>query len=115
MFGGKIGPMELLVILAIALLIFGPSKLADLDEGPAEWLRNRQRLHARKPDGAQRRLGKRWFSGLACAAARTTSPAYRRHHRVKRAGARLQQDAVAGSPDRAAWRDRMVQEPRPAG
>jgi sec-independent protein translocase protein TatA len=40
MFGGKIGPLELLVILAIALLIFGPSKLADLGKGLGEGIRN---------------------------------------------------------------------------
>ncbi len=37
---GKLGPMELLVILAIALLIFGPSKLADLGKGLGEGIRN---------------------------------------------------------------------------
>jgi sec-independent protein translocase protein TatA len=40
MFGGKLGPMELLVILAIALLIFGPSKLADLGKGLGEGIKN---------------------------------------------------------------------------
>jgi sec-independent protein translocase protein TatA len=40
MFGGKIGPLELLVILAIALLIFGPSKLADLGKGLGEGIKN---------------------------------------------------------------------------
>jgi sec-independent protein translocase protein TatA len=40
MFGGKIGPMELLIILAIALLIFGPSKLADLGKGLGEGIKN---------------------------------------------------------------------------
>ena len=33
MFGGKIGLPELLLLVAIALLIFGPSKLADLGKG----------------------------------------------------------------------------------
>jgi sec-independent protein translocase protein TatA len=37
---GKLGPMELLVILAIALLLFGPSKLADLGKGLGEGIRN---------------------------------------------------------------------------
>ena len=37
---GKLGPMELLVLLAIALLIFGPSKLADLGKGLGEGIRN---------------------------------------------------------------------------
>ena len=40
MFGGKIGIPELLVILGIALLIFGPSKLADLGKGLGEGIRN---------------------------------------------------------------------------
>ena len=40
MFGGKIGPMELLVIIAVALLIFGPSKLADLGKGLGEGIKN---------------------------------------------------------------------------
>ena len=40
MFGGKIGPMEVLILLAIALLIFGPSKLADLGKGLGEGIRN---------------------------------------------------------------------------
>jgi len=40
MFGGKIGGMELLVIVAIALLIFGPSKLADLGKGLGEGIKN---------------------------------------------------------------------------
>lgn len=37
---GKLGPMELLIILAIALLIFGPSKLADFGKGLGEGIRN---------------------------------------------------------------------------
>jgi len=32
--------MELLVLLAIALLIFGPSKLADLGKGLGEGIKN---------------------------------------------------------------------------
>jgi sec-independent protein translocase protein TatA len=40
MFGGKIGLPELLVLVAIALLIFGPSKLADLGKGLGEGIRN---------------------------------------------------------------------------
>ncbi len=40
MFGGKIGLPELLIILAVALLIFGPSKLADLGKGVGEGIRN---------------------------------------------------------------------------
>ena len=37
---GKLGVPELLLILAIALLIFGPSKLADLGKGLGEGIRN---------------------------------------------------------------------------
>lgn len=40
MFGGKIGIPELLIILAVALLIFGPSKIADLGKGLGEGIRN---------------------------------------------------------------------------
>ncbi len=38
--GGKLGLPEILVLLAIALLIFGPSKLADLGKGLGEGIRN---------------------------------------------------------------------------
>ena len=37
---GKLGPLEILVILGIALLIFGPSKLADLGKGLGEGIKN---------------------------------------------------------------------------
>lgn len=40
MFGGKIGLPELLVIVFIALLIFGPKKLGDLGKGLGEGIRN---------------------------------------------------------------------------
>lgn len=40
MFGGKIGIPELLVVLVIALIIFGPSKIADLGKGLGEGIRN---------------------------------------------------------------------------
>ena len=37
---GKLGLPEILVLLAIALLIFGPSKLADLGKGLGEGIKN---------------------------------------------------------------------------
>jgi sec-independent protein translocase protein TatA len=37
---GKLGLPEILLILAIALLIFGPSKLADLGKSLGEGIRN---------------------------------------------------------------------------
>ena len=40
MFGGKLGLPELLVLLVIALLIFGPSKLADFGKGLGEGIKN---------------------------------------------------------------------------
>ena len=40
MFGGKLGMPELLLILGIALLIWGPSKLADLGKGMGEGIKN---------------------------------------------------------------------------
>jgi sec-independent protein translocase protein TatA len=40
MFGGKIGVPELLILLAIALLFFGPSKLADIGKGLGEGIKN---------------------------------------------------------------------------
>ena len=40
MFEGLAQPMHLLVILVIALLFFGPSKLADLGKGLGEGIRN---------------------------------------------------------------------------
>ncbi len=39
MFEGLAQPMHLLVILVIALLFFGPSKLADLGKGLGEGIR----------------------------------------------------------------------------
>jgi sec-independent protein translocase protein TatA len=37
---GKLGLPEILLILAVALLIFGPSKIADLGKGLGEGIRN---------------------------------------------------------------------------
>ncbi len=40
MLGGKIGLPELLLILGVALLIFGPKKLGELGKGLGEGIRN---------------------------------------------------------------------------
>ncbi len=37
---GKLGLPEILILLAIALLIFGPSKLADFGKGLGEGIKN---------------------------------------------------------------------------
>lgn len=37
---GKLGLPEVLVILVIALLIFGPGKIADLGKGPGGGIKN---------------------------------------------------------------------------
>jgi sec-independent protein translocase protein TatA len=37
---GKLGLPEILLILAVALLLFGPSKLADLGKGLGEGIKN---------------------------------------------------------------------------
>lgn len=39
MFGGRIGWVELLIILGIVLLIFGPRKLGELGKGLGEGIR----------------------------------------------------------------------------
>ena len=49
---GKLGLPELLIILAIALIIFGPSKLADLGKGLGEGIRNfKSGVSGDKPEG----------------------------------------------------------------
>jgi sec-independent protein translocase protein TatA len=40
MFGGKLGVPELILIAIVALIIFGPSKLADLGKGLGEGIKN---------------------------------------------------------------------------
>jgi len=40
MFGGKIGVPELILLVGLALLLFGPSKLADLGKGLGEGINN---------------------------------------------------------------------------
>ena len=40
LFGGKLGLPELAILALIALLFFGPSKLADLGKGLGEGIRN---------------------------------------------------------------------------
>jgi sec-independent protein translocase protein TatA len=40
MFEGLLQPMHLIVILIIALLVFGPGKLADIGKGLGDGIRN---------------------------------------------------------------------------
>lgn len=40
MFGGKVGVMEVLILLAIVLLIWGPGRLAELGKSMGEGIRN---------------------------------------------------------------------------
>jgi sec-independent protein translocase protein TatA len=52
MFGGKVGIPELLIVLGIALLIFGPSKLAGLGKSLGEGIRGfKSALDEKEPGG----------------------------------------------------------------
>lgn len=51
MFEGLAQPMHLLVILVIALLFFGPSKLADLGKGLGEGIRGFKDALKEEPAG----------------------------------------------------------------
>ncbi|MBI1740723.1 MAG: twin-arginine translocase TatA/TatE family subunit [Acidobacteriales bacterium] len=55
MFGGKIGLPEVLLLLAVALLIFGPSKLADLGKGLGEGIRNFKSAVKDGEEGAEKK------------------------------------------------------------
>jgi sec-independent protein translocase protein TatA len=55
MFGGKLGVPELLVLLVIALLIFGPSKLADLGKGLGEGIKNFKGAMKEGQEGADKK------------------------------------------------------------
>lgn len=51
MFEGLLQPMHLLVILGIALIVFGPKKLPELGKGLGESIRNfKQALSRSDPD-----------------------------------------------------------------
>jgi sec-independent protein translocase protein TatA len=52
---GKLGLPEILVILAIALLIFGPSKLADLGKGLGEGIKNFKSAVKDGEDGTEKK------------------------------------------------------------
>jgi sec-independent protein translocase protein TatA len=54
LFGGKLGITELLLILAIALIFFGPSKLGDLGKGLGDAIKNfkgAMKEHEHEPSG----------------------------------------------------------------
>ncbi|HEV2991370.1 MAG TPA: twin-arginine translocase TatA/TatE family subunit [Candidatus Angelobacter sp.] len=51
MFEGIAQPMHLLVILFVALLLFGPSKLAGLGKGLGEGIRGFKDALKEKPEG----------------------------------------------------------------
>jgi sec-independent protein translocase protein TatA len=51
---GNIGPLEVLVVLIIALIVFGPKRLPELGSSLGRGIREfRDSLSAEKPDGAQ--------------------------------------------------------------
>jgi len=52
MLGDLLQPMHLLVILIIALLLFGPSKLADLGKGLGEGIRHFKNAMKDEPPAA---------------------------------------------------------------
>jgi sec-independent protein translocase protein TatA len=52
---GKLGLQEILIILAIALLIFGPSKLADLGKGLGEGIKNFKSSMKDGEEGAEKK------------------------------------------------------------
>jgi sec-independent protein translocase protein TatA len=52
---GKLGLPEILIILAVALLIFGPSKLADLGKGLGEGIRNFKSAVKNGDEGAEKK------------------------------------------------------------
>lgn len=52
---GKLGLPEILLLLAIALLIFGPSKLADLGKGLGEGIRNFKSAVGKGEEGTEKK------------------------------------------------------------
>ena len=55
MFGGKVGPMELLIILAIVLILFGGRRIPEVMRGLGEGIRHfREGMHGDRPsEGSQ--------------------------------------------------------------
>ena len=52
---GKLGLPEILLILAVALLLFGPSKLADLGKGLGEGIKNFKSAIKEGEEGEQKK------------------------------------------------------------